>query len=279
MMKVGKADDVHKRIKTLRRHWGEVDYAASYCLEAPMNVVFRLERSILLLLAEQAMVFETGDGKTELFELAALERALQYIEIFASQHRLVKGVPKPAVIVPGPELRVRSELSFYRKTRKASREMVQTATKVAQQFDEINRWLLVLLRRRHRIAYQYAISEDESEVTFRIRGPIAESIWHSFVFIVRDLNNSRPMSCLSGSSSDGFAHFTITVPPQGEALISGSRDSLLLAYFAKQTLMLLKRLPTRSEAAADDLPDLDGAAVLTSILSRYQTSKVTGGAN
>lgn len=46
MIKVGKADVVHERIRTLRRFWGEVDYEASYQLASQAEVVFRLEKSL-----------------------------------------------------------------------------------------------------------------------------------------------------------------------------------------------------------------------------------------
>jgi hypothetical protein len=157
--------------------------------------------------------------------------------------------------------------------------MVQTTAEMAQQFDQINKWLLVLLRRRHRVAYEYMINEDESEVTFRIGGPIAESIWHSFVFRVRDLKDSPPMSCLSGCSSGGFAQFTFTMPELSEPQVSWRRSNLLLVYFAQNSLALLKHLPTRSEAAVEGFPILDEEAIARAIASRGWMSEPTGEAS
>ena len=64
MLKIGKADAVYERIQSLRRHWGDVDYAASYQLGAPVDSVFKLEKSLHFLLAEHALTLDVGDGKT-----------------------------------------------------------------------------------------------------------------------------------------------------------------------------------------------------------------------
>lgn len=84
LLKIGKANDVHIRGKTLSRWWGSIDYPASFELVAPVNTVFRLEKSLHFLLSEHAVYFEDGDGKTELFALSSLDLALKHLDLFMS---------------------------------------------------------------------------------------------------------------------------------------------------------------------------------------------------
>ncbi len=42
MMKVGKANNIYNRIQSLKRVWGDVDYAHSYRIALPQSEVFKL---------------------------------------------------------------------------------------------------------------------------------------------------------------------------------------------------------------------------------------------
>lgn len=86
LCKVGKADDVDARIKQLRRDWGQVDYNNSYVLQGSPGVVFRLEATLKFLLKGRAIRFDEGDGRTELFDVAALDTALRHVDLFCSMN-------------------------------------------------------------------------------------------------------------------------------------------------------------------------------------------------
>lgn len=81
-IKIGKANDIYKRSLTLKKYWGVPDYENSYELVAPQSSVFRMEKSLHFLLANSRLAFESGDGKTEMFSLDALETALKCVEMF-----------------------------------------------------------------------------------------------------------------------------------------------------------------------------------------------------
>jgi len=267
MMKVGKADDFHKRILTLRRYWGDVDYAESYSLAAPANLVFRLEKALMVLLSEHALTLDVGDGRTEFFAAAALERALQHIELFAP-NRIVKGIRRPAPVLKPSRPEVPRDIRYYWKKRAASRDMVGTAVRTARQFDRINRWLLILLRRQDRIAYQYSI--DDNEVTFRIRSDKVLGIAaRLLMFPFRDLTGNTIMSMLNGAVYDGVTEFSVRMPVS-QPRAAHMRPDLMLAYFADQSVRLLKQLPNRSAAAQEEIPAVDRNALMREAADEMQ---------
>lgn len=65
MMKVGKANNIYNRIQSLKRVWGDVDYAHSYRIALPQSEVFKLEKMLHFLLAKYQTGIDAGDGYTE----------------------------------------------------------------------------------------------------------------------------------------------------------------------------------------------------------------------
>ncbi|WP_325892861.1 GIY-YIG nuclease family protein [Grimontia sp. NTOU-MAR1] len=51
-IKIGKADDISNRVNTLKKWWGEPDYAESYALEIDIDKVFLLEKVLHSILKE-----------------------------------------------------------------------------------------------------------------------------------------------------------------------------------------------------------------------------------
>lgn len=100
VFKVGKANDVYVRSVTLQKHWGDISYDESFELYTTQKTVFKLEKSLHFLLAEYAVEFTgDGDGRTELFELGAIDLALKYLSIYTESSSVpitvVKGITPP----------------------------------------------------------------------------------------------------------------------------------------------------------------------------------------
>jgi hypothetical protein len=260
IFKVGKADDIPERVQSLRRWWGEVDYEASYHLTAERDVVFKLEKSLHFLLSEHSVDFAGGDGRTELFSRAALELALKHIELFSSSRaspaRLVKGAPKP------PARAARSAPSTRRvlgrkcaAVRTRSREMARDIAHVSTQFDRINRWLLVLLRRQGRIAFQYDIIDGH--VYFRLHGSARlddDRLLEILCFRIQDASGRHVLSNdWNGSEADGVVQYKFRLPTV--------KDHPVLAHLSSQTEAILNMLPRRSTAATEDIPIIDTEAL------------------
>jgi|GEM_PF-1270137 len=263
------------RIQSLRRHWGDVDYAASYQLGAAVDSVFKLEKSLHFLLAEHALTLDVGDGKTEFFALAALDYALRHIELFAPG-RIVKGIAKPVRLASTS--RNTKERWLPRKMRRQSHAMMVSVSDAAKRFDRINRWLVVLLRRQSRVEYQWTI-DDFGTVKFRFAGPYAARldaddaalirVVNMFQVDVRDVRGG--WSFRSGATSwtsQGVVQFDVRYPTASDLPSSMNACDRLIAWPADQTRALLRKLPKRSDAAKEDIPVLDGKAIAERLCQR-----------
>lgn len=95
IFKIGKADDVRKRLTQLIPFWGQPDYNISYHLKIDKSKVFHLEKSLHHIMSEYSVQFDVGDGKTELFMLDALDVLLKYIDVYLinkPDSKLIQGV-------------------------------------------------------------------------------------------------------------------------------------------------------------------------------------------
>ncbi|AEV27608.1 hypothetical protein Dsui_3277 [Azospira oryzae PS] len=270
IIKIGKADDIHNRIQTLRRWWGEADYEASYYLRAPLEVIFKLEKSLHFFLSQYSVPFEEGDGRTELFSADALGVALKHIDLYSSSapdiEGVKKGVPRPLLASPLPRRRGK-----HRGLIRKSKAMVDSVARTAGQFGRINRLLMILLRRQSRIPYQYDVIDDC--VYFRVRllrnnkgGFDSANLMRYFSFDIEDLSGWCGINCCSVTSVGDVMQFRVR-------LLSVNEDrpwSALFSYFSRQSECLLKKLPRRSSVATYPIPMLDEFQVMNDIFQRYE---------
>ena len=101
-VKVGKADDILKRLENLERVWGGVDLANSYYLSVKKENVFKVESMLHHLVAAHSADVGSGDGHTEMFHKDSLPLVMQYLDIYinnsSEELKLVKGIKKLKLI-------------------------------------------------------------------------------------------------------------------------------------------------------------------------------------
>lgn len=262
MMKVGKANNIYNRIQSLRRSWGEVDYEHSYRIALPQSEVFKLEKMLHFLLAKYQTGIDAGDGYTELFSIEALEPAIKHIH-YVIEHgvinaQLQQGIEKPQ-LRPG-----KSTAHRHRKMKKQSDAMISSLVRVTEQFSRINRLLLILLFKQHRLSYQYDI--EDNTVLFRIADNRTDQrdtlkIMRMFSFSIEDF------WCTGGTNYCSGACRKDTITQYSVQLISGDHNAHpLVAYLASQTEHLFNKLPSRSSLLTEDLPVLESSRILREIL-------------
>lgn len=76
MFKIGKADDLDKRITTLKAEWGRLDADRSFYLRVKQHRVFATENTLHNTLAPFKKTLTQGDGHSEMFHLKGLDTAL-----------------------------------------------------------------------------------------------------------------------------------------------------------------------------------------------------------
>ncbi len=267
ILKIGKADSVHDRIQQLKNRWGEVDYAASYQLAAPIEVIFKIEKALHNFLVAYSLDFESGDGKTEFFSFDALEIALKHIEIFTSTGAVVsifqKGISKPATQEKSAFQPKDESIQFQQGVKAFSKSI----SRINAQFEKINRLLLILIRRQSRISYQYDFIDGD--VYFRILRPVTcwDKLEPAMISRLFDFTLEGVVEGECGTAwcrycgRNGIIQYKISL----SELTDPNWRQPVLAYFFEQSEQLLKKLPIRSAAAIDEIPLLNAKEISESI--------------
>jgi hypothetical protein len=252
VFKVGKANDIHHRMRALQRTWGGIDAAASYHVAADRNTVFKLERTLGSVLADHAVAEEVGDGRTELFALGALDLALKQIELCSAARKaalsVVRGLPSLPLSEQQGTRRVTPEERFI-KEQVTAREMTRNLARTAAQFDQVNRLLILLARCQHKIAYQYEFKGGQ--LSFRIRTEGRRRL---------PLDRARQYLRVECYDQSGQLHTTLWEAVHGDNHVDEYSVTLpwvqraaefqhpVLCYLWSQTERILANVPRRSAA-------------------------------
>lgn len=268
MIKIGKANDVHNRIQSLRRYWGEVDYENSYWLTASQATIFKLEKTLHFLLSEYRIESEVMDGYTELFSIDALKQALKHIEHFINSGaiavELKQGINKPAL-----NPKQSKAYSRHLKLQKTANRIIDDVIDTAEKFKYINRLLLILLHNRNKLLYQYDIIDNV--VYFRLLNVSKNHIDNSnkiarlFSFHVENYYGYGGINCCSSVVQNNILQYKIELLVEEQDIVFS-----WLTYLSSQAGYLLKQLPKRSSALTEDIPILDSSAIFTDMLNAIE---------
>lgn len=269
VLKVGKANDINRRIQTLKRWWGDVDYEASYYLTNSPEVIFKLEKSLHFFLSVHSVPFSEGDGRTELFSTQALEIALRHIEILCATapniKPVIKGVPRP--LIESPSL-IGKQVTKYKRLASRSDSIKSCVTEIAEKFHRINRILLILLRKQASLAYQYDIVGDH--LYFRLYLPrnkrLREDSSKIMMYFHFDLEDYFGHCGINFCSSTVGIGDTIQFNIRMLTAEDGTPRSELFSYFFQQSEYILKKIPQCSPAAKEPICIIDESMVFNDIL-------------
>lgn len=249
VIKIGKADDIHERVKILKHFWGNVNYHESYQLFAPQKVVYKLEKLLHFFLSSYNAQIDTGEGHTELFTTEALSSAIKLIELYidsgAIPASLNKGIPRPIQLSQKKKLPNRYR-NLYPKNDRFIDSIINTAKKTAK----INRLLIMLIKRNKYIQYQYDIIDGELFFRFKIKDKVND--FHNYIrelfnFYIDDFSSLVAIGIGMTLQVDDLFQFTLQLP---DPLI----EHPLIYYVSQQSQILLKKLPERSIALTENLP-------------------------
>lgn len=83
-IKIGKADDVAKRIRQLESNFGTPDYSESYIYSDKLHRIFEIESALHKLLSPFSFKHARCDGYTELFTVDAISHALSLLDLVSN---------------------------------------------------------------------------------------------------------------------------------------------------------------------------------------------------
>ena len=155
--KVGKADNVFNRADNIKKWWGEPDYVNSLSLRINNELVFKLEKSLHLLLDQFSMDYKDGDGKTEFFSLDAYSDALEYVNIFIKSNKLlsalVKGIDKPIFQIDVKKSKKRDYI--FSKHNAGKNRIINSLSHSLKNLEIVLRINNLLIKYRKRIKFEF----------------------------------------------------------------------------------------------------------------------------
>lgn len=253
-VKVGKADDILKRLENLERVWGDVDLVNSYYLSVKKESVFKVESMLHHLVAAHSADVGSGDGHTEMFHKDSLPLVMQYLDIYISNSseelKLVKGIKKLQPIKSSKEKRYKTK---YEKHLEGSNTVLEVLDFNRNVLRYLSRVVGVLHKNNDKI--EYRIVEDKYGYVFIIKDKKLCKVFNSDTGIVRDIFDTGTIK--SDTYKGGFSRSRIIsgMSCNGEDVAFrvqtncyGSDDGI--ENYIKTTIEgMVKSLPLKSELA------------------------------
>lgn len=252
-VKVGKADDILKRLENLERVWGDVDLVNSYYLSVKKENVFKVESMLHHLVAAHSADVGSGDGHTEMFHKDSLPLVMQYLDIYINSSpddlKLVKGIKKLKPIKANKERKYKSK---YEKHLEASARVIETFEFNKNVLRYLSRIIGILHKNSDKI--EYRIVGDKNGYTFLIKN---QKLCKAFSDNKGIVNNTINLGCTKIETYEGGFSFTCIVD-------GASCDGEVVAFRAKTNFDLsepmtecvainvesmIKSLPVKSELA------------------------------
>lgn len=167
-VKVGKADDILKRLESLERVWGDVDLANSYYLRIKKEDVFKVEKMLHHLVTTYSIDVGSGDGYTEMFHKDSLPVIVQYLDIYIKNSkeelRLVKGIKK---LKPSKSLKLRKYKTKYQRHLEGINRVVETFEHNKRVVYYLGRVMGILLKNSDKM--EYRVVEDKNGYTILVK--------------------------------------------------------------------------------------------------------------
>lgn len=252
-VKVGKADDILKRLENLERVWGDVDLVNSYYLSIKKENVFKVEKMLHHLVDAHSTDVGSGDGHTEMFHKDSLPLIVQYLDMYIKNSneelKLVKGIKKLKPIKSPKEKRYKTK---YEKHLEGSNRVLEVLDFNRNVLEFLSRIVGILHKNNDKI--EYRIVENEYGYVFIVKDEELCKTFNNGVGIARDVfdigtiksdtykggvNRSRIISGMSCNGED--------VAFRVHTNICG--DDGLESYIRTTIEGMVKSLPVKSELA------------------------------
>lgn len=252
-VKVGKADDILKRLENLERVWGDVDLVNSYYLSVKKGSVFKVESMLHHLVAAHSTDVGSGDGHTEMFHKDSLPLVMQYLDIYISNSseelKLVKGIKKLKPIKSSKEKRYKTK---YEKHLEGSDTVLEVLDFNRNVLRYLSRVVGVLHKNNDKI--EYRIVEDKYGYVFIIKDKKLCKVFNSDTGIVRDIFDTSTIK--SDTYKGGFSRSRIIsgMSCNGEDVsfrvqTNSYGDDGIESYIKTTIEGMIKSLPVKSEIA------------------------------
>ena len=252
-VKVGKADDILKRLENLERVWGDVDLVNSYYLSVKKEDVFKVESMLHHLVAAHSADVGSGDGHTEMFHKDSLPLVMQYLDIYISNSseelKLVKGIKKLKPIKSSKKRRYKTK---YEKHLEGSNTVLEVLDLNRNVLKYLSRIVGVLHKNNDKI--EYRIVEDKYGYVFIVKDERLCKGFNSDTGIVRGIFDTGAIRLDTYKGDVGFSRIICGMSCNGEDVAfrvqtNSYRDDGIEKYIKTSIDGMIKSLPVKSELA------------------------------
>lgn len=140
VLKVGKANNIINRSKSLK--WiGAPDYQASYWLSTDESSIYRIETGFKKFLHKFRVFIGEGDGKSEIYDIACLEKILSHLAIDFGREAVKKGIRRSNLKLSETVLSNKSQLNIELAKIQSFKFYFERANKQITQVNELVKYL------------------------------------------------------------------------------------------------------------------------------------------
>ncbi len=248
LIKIGKANNTRDRGRVLKPYWGAADYAESFELKAPTEMVFKLEKSLHFLLSSHKADVSAGDGHTEMFLIGAIDAAVTHLELFASsgasKSTLKKGIESDSFSRGGRKQQIGSDDLLTEKAQKVHRWVPSDKNRsvenhlflnnIAMKIAKLERFQRMLIRREKYIPYRKSVESNNL---------ILQMTCKFFTIAFRDGYVSLFTSI---SVAGGNVTYVVSMPADIVSCDANTQPMAAMAF--EKVALLFESLPTCSSA-------------------------------
>ena len=210
--KIGKADNVFNRADSIKKWWGEPDYVNSFSLAISSESVFKLEKSLHLLLDQFSMNFSDGDGKTEFFSFDVFNDAIEYVSFYIKSNKLssvlMKGIDKPSIML-SRNIPTKRDYIFT-KHNTGKKRLIGSLDYTIKNMETVLRVNNLLIKYRNRIRFSLTFENDVYSLILYDRKFLADVLFENLRIKHEYFSGGFVASNLSESLSKGEDYYELT---------------------------------------------------------------------
>jgi hypothetical protein len=170
-IKVGKANDIFKRLGVLERHWGRANFNESYAIKTLQENVKFIETTIKSALHKYQIKGLEGDGKTEIFQKCGLEQALNILNVYIhdcdDEVVVTKGFKRPKPEHANQKKYLRGDEYKSNLLQKKVNDLIHSFEESSDRMIKAFRIISYLDKYKHKIKCKFDITEGNIKLKFR----------------------------------------------------------------------------------------------------------------
>lgn len=250
IIKIGRSNNLQKKLDYYAHFWGTPDYCESYYINTYESEVLKLDKALNTFLSHYKIDCMIEDGSVEVFKREALDLAIKHIEMYLQSH------PENQVVLK-KGIEVKNVFCHFDKNHLTESKQVKTLLNNiksnSNKIEQLNNLVFIFMKRSKTFIYQYDLERDEFVIRFQSKDEIEKEkllsicykLEESLEFNVFKEHKKLPIKMIQSIK-------TCNDIVQIKFKIKGYNDPIL-DYTLPKILASISKIPKRSRLLKDDL--------------------------